>query len=231
MNERLLEELAKLQDELSLLDAATKHIQNAGTIASEVVFSVQKLRERFDTAMQETLRAHELWLEKSSAHNNEAIEQIRDAHMQEIKAVNDLLASHKQLMQSSSLLIQKIEEANLDNRLKSMELNAGKTAAGMVQKTEALQLEIKRLENTVNTLTVAMQNSAEHQIEEFEKRLNTLQKDIATDFAALQAATKKQTKAANSTKSWVIALVFLLIIFFVWLVADFLDITSYFVNP
>jgi chromosome segregation ATPase len=154
MQDQINVELIKLQEELSLLDSAVKHIEKAGEISSSVIESVKSVQSQYGEYLKKIAAKYEEYLENTRVYNAEKINELSDSHKEQINEVQKLIDSYKELAEATSKLPEQIEGVNFPSRLDNIEASI----SNINQQMTATQKQ-------VNGLELKIENEAEKSTE------------------------------------------------------------------
>jgi len=91
MNTNINAELIKLQEELSTLDSAIKHIAKAEKISSEVVQAVKAIQAQYGEQLNFIMNQYSEYLKHTSEHTEKNIDQLNAANSRVIEEITRVL--------------------------------------------------------------------------------------------------------------------------------------------
>jgi len=110
MNENILAELTKLQDELGMLDSAVKQIDKAAQISSEVVNAIKTVETKYAEHLDQILSQYSEYLNSTYKHVEENINVLLTSHKNQLeqlsKNISDLQISINEKQNENNSLVQ-----------------------------------------------------------------------------------------------------------------------------
>lgn len=127
MNEKLNQELVKLQDELFTLSKAVEHISKAEKIASTVLSSSEEIQKQFAKRLDEIVFHYTDYLEKTKAYAEDNISELTQSHLELTTDTRKMLDEYTTLGDKNIQLIEKIDSINFPDHLNRLEIKSDET--------------------------------------------------------------------------------------------------------
>ena len=200
MNDKINNELVKIQDELSALDTAVKQIEKAETVASGVIKSIKELQGKYNNHLDFIQKQVGELLEKNEAQAADRLNDISEDFKKQAEEISNVFAEyHKKtvatqnensdiLKRSLSKTDQQIYQISASHNKQIDDVNVLiKRYMDLAQSTAVLNEDIINID-----FPVRLKN-----LESAAKQLNQVQVELNNDFQSIDS---KSTEILKKVK-------------------------------
>jgi len=209
MNEKINNELVKIQDELSALDTAVKQIEKAESVASNVIKTISELQGKYSNHLDFIQKQVDEILSKNSSKADTLVQDLSDKYTKQLEEVSEIFEDyHKKTVttqnQNNELIKKTINKT--DSQIYQLSSSHNK----QIEEVHGLLANYLDLAQSTATLTDEVQQinfpKRLGNLENAAKQLNQVQVQLREDFETFETKsdqilknTKKTRKRATAT--------------------------------
>jgi len=193
MEDKINQELLKLENELSALDNAVKQITKAEKLSSDVVAATQAIHSKYKTHLNEVMLMYSDFLKKTQTTAENQLNSIFASHQSQIAEVSKILTDYADLAQLTAHLQEKIEKVDF-----ATPLNDTKNSVFELQKqVNENHKDITEIENRLNQTTEKNTVELLNKLIAQDKKLSTIESGVKTSLEGLQTTSDTMITAFN----------------------------------
>ncbi len=203
MNEKINNELVKIQDELLALDNAVKQIEKAEAVASSVIKTINELQGKYSNHLEFIQKQVGGILDQTSTKANTLIEDLSDKYTQQLEEVSGIFEDyHKKTVttqnQNNDLIKRTLEKT--DSQIYQISSSHNK----QIEEVHGLLANYLDLAQSTATLTEEVQKinfpKRLGNLENAAKQLNQVQVQLKDDFVSFEEKTDLILKNTKKTR-------------------------------
>ncbi len=115
MEENINKELRKLQDELSLLDSAVKHITRVGDLTEGTVTNIRAIQEKYAEQLNKIIALYSEYLNKTYRHSEENVRKLYELFQEKVRDEERVLEKYTELSLRTEDLTHEYLKGAIDN--------------------------------------------------------------------------------------------------------------------
>jgi len=219
MNEKINNELIKIQDELSALDTAVKQIQKAESIASSVIKTISELQGKYTNHLDFVQKQVDSVLSQSTGQAQSLVKDLSDKYTTQLQEVSGIFENyHKETVlaqnQNNDLIKRTLDKT--DSQIYQISASHNK----QIEEVHTLLQNYLELAQSTAKLTEEVQKinfpKRLGNLENAAVQLNQVQVQLKADFEGFEAKNeeiKKNTVKINRKST--ISLIFTIVIFII----------------
>jgi chromosome segregation ATPase len=203
MNEKINNELLKIQDELSALEGAVKQIEKAETVASSVIKTINELQGKYSNHLDFIQKQVGDILEQTSGKANSLVDDLSEKYTQQLEEVSEIFEDyHKKTVSTqnqNNVLIRKTLEKT-DSQIYQLSSSHNK----QIEEVNSLLTNYLDLAQSTATLTEEVQKinfpKRLGNLENAAKQLNQVQVQLKDDFSSFDEKSDSILKNTKKTR-------------------------------
>ncbi|MBN1252074.1 MAG: hypothetical protein JXR51_15035 [Bacteroidales bacterium] len=217
MNDKINNELVKIQDELSSLDTAVKQIEKAETVASNVIKTISELQGKYSNHLDFIQKQVSELLAKNEIQSEDRLNQLSESFKKQAEEMSNVFSEyHKTTVsaqnQNNDILKRSLDKT--DSQIYQISASHSKQideVNGLITKYLDLAQATAELNQDITNIDfpVRLQN-----LESAAKQLNQVQVELNNDFLSIDTKTDeilKKIKKQNRKSTTI--MIFAILIF------------------
>jgi hypothetical protein len=229
MNDKINNELIKIQDELIALEGAAKQIEKAESVANAVISSIRELQGKYTNHLDYIQKQVGDLFSSTGVQAETFIKDLTEKYTRQLEEVSSIFEEyHKQTVlaqsQNNDLIKKSIE--NTDSQINQISLSHNK----QIEEVEGLLKNYLELAKSTSALSDLVQKidfpKRLGNIENAAIQLNQVQVQLKSDFQTIETTNSEILKKANTISKKTTLTMILVILTFIGVLGISMDVLN-----
>ena len=219
MNDKINNELVKIQDELSALDTAVKQIEKAETVASGVIKSIKELQGKYNNHLDFIQKQVSELLAKNETQSEDRLIELSENYKKQAEEISNIFSEYHK----KTVATQNENNDILKRTLSKTDSQIYQLSASHNKQIEDVNVLIKKYMDLAQSTAVLNEDIIKidfpvrlKNLESAAKQLNSVQVELNNDFQSIDAKSEeilKKVKKQNRKSTTI--MIFTILIFII----------------